>query len=198
MSRPRSSLNEASDVDLVAALATGSDDVVVELYRRHAGAVRTRAMQVVGDRGLAEGVVQEVFLRFWLHPDLFDAERGTLRAYLTVQARSRAIGLRRSAAARKQREARSDAAIGQRTIDATVEQEVVDRVVAEHVRARVAGLPEIERVAIEAAYFEDHSYRDVASLLDRPEGTVKTRIRSGLGHLRASLRTEVTVDLRDR
>jgi RNA polymerase sigma-70 factor (ECF subfamily) len=198
MSRPRSSLNEASDVDLVAALATGSDDVVVELYRRHAGAVRTRAMQVVGDRGLAEGVVQEVFLRFWLHPDLFDAERGTLRAYLTVQARSRAIGLRRSAAARKQREARSDAAIGRRTIDATVEQEVVDRVVAEHVRARVAGLPEIERVAIEAAYFDDHSYRDVASLLDRPEGTVKTRIRSGLGHLRASLRTEVTVDLRDR
>jgi RNA polymerase sigma-70 factor (ECF subfamily) len=198
MSRPRSSLNEASDVDLVAALATGSDDVVVELYRRHAGAVRTRAMQVVGDRGLAEGVVQEVFLRFWLHPDLFDAERGTLRAYLTVQARSRAIGLRRSAAARKQREARSDAAIGQRTIDATVEQEVVDRVVAEHVRARVAGLPESERVAIEAAYFDDHSYRDVASLLDRPEGTVKTRIRSGLGHLRASLRTEVTVDLRDR
>jgi RNA polymerase sigma-70 factor (ECF subfamily) len=198
MSRPRSSLNEASDVDLVAALATGSDDVVVELYRRHAGAVRTRAMQVVGDRGLAEGVVQEVFLRFWLHPDLFDAERGTLRAYLTVQARSRAIGLRRSAAARKQREARSDAAIGRRTIDATVEQEVVDRVVAEHVRARVAGLPESERVAIEAAYFDDHSYRDVASLLDRPEGTVKTRIRSGLGHLRASLRTEVTVDLRDR
>jgi RNA polymerase sigma-70 factor (ECF subfamily) len=198
MSRPRSSLNEASDVDLVAALATGSDDVVVELYRRHAGAVRTRAMQVVGDRGLAEGVVQEVFLRFWLHPDLFDAERGTLRAYLTVQARSRAIGLRRSAAARKQREARSDAAIGGRTIDATVEQEVVDRVIAEHVRARVAGLPESERVAIEAAYFDDHSYRDVASLLDRPEGTVKTRIRSGLGHLRASLRTEVTVDLRDR
>jgi RNA polymerase sigma-70 factor (ECF subfamily) len=198
MSRPRSSLNEASDVDLVAALATGSDDVVVELYRRHAGAVRTRAMQVVGDRGLAEGVVQEVFLRFWLHPDLFDAERGTLRAYLTVQARSRAIGLRRSAAARKQREARSEAEIGHRTIDANVEQEVVDRVIAEHVRARVAGLPEIERVAIEAAYFEDHSYRDVASLLDRPEGTVKTRIRSGLGHLRASLRTEVTVDLRDR
>jgi RNA polymerase sigma-70 factor (ECF subfamily) len=198
MSRPRSSLNEASDVDLVAALATGSDDVVVELYRRHAGAVRTRAMQVVGDRGLAEGVVQEVFLRFWLHPDLFDAERGTLRAYLTVQARSRAIGLRRSAAARKQREARSEAEIGHRTIDANVEQEVVDRVIAEHVRARVAGLPESERVAIEAAYFDDHSYRDVASLLDRPEGTVKTRIRSGLGHLRASLRTEVTVDLRDR
>jgi RNA polymerase sigma-70 factor (ECF subfamily) len=151
MSRPRSSLNEASDVDLVAALATGSDDVVVELYRRHAGAVRTRAMQVVGDRGLAEGVVQEVFLRFWLHPDLFDAERGTLRAYLTVQARSRAIGLRRSAAARKQREARSEAEIGHRTIDANVEQEVVDRVIAEHVRARVAGLPESERVAIEAA-----------------------------------------------
>jgi RNA polymerase sigma-70 factor (ECF subfamily) len=198
MSRPRSSLNEASDVDLVAALATGSDDVVVELYRRHAGAVRTRAMQVVGDRGLAEGVVQEVFLRFWLHPDLFDAERGTLRAYLTVQARSRAIGLRRSAAARKQREARSEAEIGHRTFDANVEQEVVDRVIAEHVRARVAGLPESERVAIEAAYFDDHSYRDVASLLDRPEGTVKTRIRSGLGHLRASLRTEVTVDLRDR
>jgi RNA polymerase sigma-70 factor (ECF subfamily) len=198
MSRPRSSLNEASDVDLVAALATGSDDVVVELYRRHAGAVRTRAMQVVGDRGLAEGVVQEVFLRFWLHPDLFDAERGTLRAYLTEQARSRAIGLRRSAAARKQREARSEAEIGHRTIDANVEQEVVDRVIAEHVRARVAGLPESERVAIEAAYFDDHSYRDVASLLDRPEGTVKTRIRSGLGHLRASLRTEVTVDLRDR
>ena len=48
------------------------------------------------------------------------------------------------------------------------------------------------------AFFGEHSYRDVAMLLGRPEGTVKTRIRSGLGHLRTSVNTEVSIDLRGR
>lgn len=198
MSRTRSALSEASDVALATSLPEAPEEAIIELYRRHSGAVRARAMRVLGDQGLAEGVVQEVFLRFWQHPDSFDPERGTLRTYLSVQARSRAIEQRRSSDSRRQRESRSEADFERRSIGPNVEQEVVDHLVALRVRESVAALPKAERIAIEAAYFGERSYRDVATLLGRPEGTVKTRIRSGLGHLRTSLNTEVPIDLRDR
>ena len=62
-----------------------------------------------------------------------------------------------------------------------------DLAVAEHVKKAVAGLPEEERRAIQLAYFGGHTYREVASMLDQPEGTVKSRIRAGLKRMRTSL-----------
>ena len=63
----------------------------------------------------------------------------------------------------------------------------MDLTVAEHLKEAVSALPEDERRAIELAYFGGHTYREVAVLLDQPEGTVKSRIRSGLMRLRAGL-----------
>jgi RNA polymerase sigma-70 factor (ECF subfamily) len=70
---------------------------------------------------------------------------------------------------------------------AGVEGEVVARTVAEAVHHALAQLPDNERRAVELAYFGGHSYRTVARMVDEPEGTVKSRIRSGLGKLRAAL-----------
>ncbi len=64
---------------------------------------------------------------------------------------------------------------------------VLDLTVAEQVKDVVAGLPSEERKAIELAYFRGHTYRQVAVMLDQPEGTVKSRIRSGLRRLREDL-----------
>ena len=68
-----------------------------------------------------------------------------------------------------------------------LEHEVWDLTVADHVRAAVQQLPQAERAAIELAYFGGHTYREVADLLQEPEGTVKSRIRSGLRRMRDSL-----------
>ena len=74
-----------------------------------------------------------------------------------------------------------------------LEREVWDLALAEHVREAVGKLAEGERAAIELAYFGGHTYREVAQILDQPEGTIKSRIRSGLARLRSELESSEAV-----
>ena len=134
---------------------------------------------------MAEEIVQEVFLRIWNRPEVFDPERGSLRSYLLAQCHGRAVDLLRSETSRRNREEKDARRTAQAGYD--VEHEVVDLVVAERVRGALDGLQTNERRAIELAYLGGHTYREVAELLDEPEGTVKSRIRSGLKKMRQSL-----------
>jgi RNA polymerase sigma-70 factor (ECF subfamily) len=178
-------LAEASDAALVIAIGRYREDALAEAYRRHAGSAFAMARRLVSDRTLAEEVVQEVFLRLWNRPDRFDPERGSLRSYVLAQTHGRSIDLLRSEMSRRRREQRD----ARQTADggSDIEREVVDLSVAEQVKDVVAQLPSDERQAIELAYFGGHTYRQVATLLDQPEGTVKSRIRSGLRRLRGEL-----------
>jgi RNA polymerase sigma-70 factor (ECF subfamily) len=178
-------LRDASDAALVVAIGRWHEEALAEAYRRHGGASFALAKRLLVDRQLAEEVLQEVFLRLWNQPERFDPERGSLRAYLLAQTHGRSVDLLRSETSRRrreEREARQSADFG-----ADIEREVVDLTVAEKVKEVVAGLPTDERQAIELAYFGGHTYRQVALMLDAPEGTVKSRIRSGLKRLRKSL-----------
>jgi RNA polymerase sigma-70 factor (ECF subfamily) len=181
---PRS-LTDVSDAALVVAIGRWHEDALAELFRRHAGAVFGLARRVLGEAGRAEEIVQEVFVRLWNQPERFDPERGSLRSFLLAQAHGRAVDVLRSDSARRERE-QSDA---RRAAEAgyDVEREVWDLAVAESVRKAVHTLPEDERRAIELAYFGGRTYREVAMALGAPEGTVKSRIRSGLKRLRVSL-----------
>jgi RNA polymerase sigma-70 factor (ECF subfamily) len=174
-------LTQMSDAALVVAIGRWRQDALAEAYRRHGGAVFGLANRVVADRTLAEEVVQEVFLRLWDTPDRFDAERGSLRSYLLAQCHGRSVDLIRSEQSRRTREEREHRQRAEAGYD--LEHEVWDLTVAEHVRDALATLPGEERKAIELAYFAGHTYREVAELLGQPEGTVKSRIRSGLRRL---------------
>jgi RNA polymerase sigma-70 factor (ECF subfamily) len=102
-----------------------------------------------------------------------------------AQAHGRSVDLLRSESSRRRRE-ETDA---RRTAEAgyDVEHEVWDLAVADHVKSAVALLPVEERRAIELAYFGGHTYREVAQMLDQPEGTVKSRIRAGMRRLATEL-----------
>jgi RNA polymerase sigma-70 factor (ECF subfamily) len=176
-----------SDAQLVVAIGRFRQDALAEVYRRHAGATFGLALRVLGARPLAEEVVQEVFLRLWNEPEKYDAARGSLRAYLLAQTHGRSVDLVRAESARRAREERDARRTAESGYD--IEREVEDLTLAEHVRHALAGLTDAERAAIELAYFGGHSYREVAVLLDQPEGTVKSRIRAGLTRLRAALVT---------
>lgn len=178
-------LGETSDAGLVVAISRYNQDALAEAYRRHAGSVFGLARRLLAEPALAEEIVQEVFLRLWNDPDKFDPGRGSLRSYLLAQCHGRSVDLLRSESSRRRRE-ETDL---RRTAEAgyDLEREVWDLTVADHVREAINALPEAEREAIRLAYLGGHTYREVAVLLGEPEGTVKSRIRSGLKHLRGEL-----------
>jgi RNA polymerase sigma-70 factor (ECF subfamily) len=178
-------LEDLGDAQLVVAIGRFRKDALAEVYRRHAGAVYGLARRVTGDPAEAEDVAQEVFLRLWNQPDRFDAARGTLRTFLLTQSHSRAVELVRSRSARARREDR-DARLTA-TAGYDLDREISDLAVAQQITDAMDQLPADERRAIELAYYQGHTYREVAVLLDQPEGTVKSRIRSGLSRLRRSL-----------
>jgi RNA polymerase sigma-70 factor (ECF subfamily) len=178
-------LSAAGDAALVIAVGRSDEAALAELYQRHGSAVLRLAERVLRVRELAEDVTQEVFVRLWNEPDRFDPERGSLRSFLLAQAHRRAVDVVRSETSRRRREERDGR--GSVVDDGGFDRAVWDLTVAEHVKVALERLPEREREAIALAYFDGLTYREVATTLAQPEGTVKSRIRSGLRNLRASL-----------
>ena len=180
-----SDLSTASDASLVISISRWEEAALAEVYRRHAGAVYGLARRVLTNVQVAEEVVQDIFLRLWSNPQRFDPARGSLRSFLLTQTHGRAVDLLRSESSRRlreEREVRQSAVAGY-----DIEHEVWDLTVAEQLREVVTALPAAERAAIELAYFGGHTYREVATILAEPEGTIKGRIRTGLQRMHGAL-----------
>lgn len=174
-----------SDAVLALAIARYDQEALAEAYRRHAGAVFGLARRLLREQGVAEEIVQEVFLRLWNDPTRFDSQRGTMRSYLLAQTHGRAVDVLRSDTSRRAREERDARRTAEGSYD--LEREVWDLTTSEHVRESLTALPADEREAIELAYYGGFTYREVAAQLAIPEGTIKSRIRSGLQRLRRHL-----------
>jgi RNA polymerase sigma-70 factor (ECF subfamily) len=175
-------LSEASDAQLVTSIGRYSEVALAEVYRRHGGAVYGLARRVLNNSVEAEDVTQEVFLRLWNQPERFDPARGSLRSFLLAQSHARAVDAIRSLNARRAREMKDAVKVARGAYD--MQHEVWDLSLADKVTRALDELPEEERRVIQLAYFEGYTYVKVAEILNQPEGTVKSRIRSGMRRMR--------------
>jgi RNA polymerase sigma-70 factor (ECF subfamily) len=166
-----------SDDELARLLRARDHHAIGEVVACHAHRLNAIARRM-GVDGAADDVVQETFILLWEHPDRFDPQRGSLSSYLTATSRSRALDLLRRDAARRGREERS--ASGRVATYTHVEDDGVRRSLRERLERALADLPVRQREPIALAYFANLTYEEVAAVLDRPVGTVKSRIRSGL------------------
>lgn len=142
-------------------------------------------LKVVRDPAQAEEVTQEVFVELWRLAARFDGSKGSARAWAATLAHRRAIDRVRSEQASRDRQTR-DASHVVRDHDVVV-AEVETTIDQARVRRALSQLSDIQREAVELAYFGGHTYREVAVLLGVAEGTVKSRIRDGMIRLRDEL-----------
>jgi RNA polymerase sigma-70 factor (ECF subfamily) len=178
-------LEQASDATLVVGVGRWHEPALAEIYRRHGGAVHALARRVLRSDPPAEEITQEVFLDLWKQPEKFDHQRGTLRSFLLARTHGKSVDFVRSEMARRRREERTSRETATAGYD--IDREVWDLAVADQVKTALDSLPDDLRRPILLAYFGGNTYRQVAEILKEPEGTVKSRIRTGLVRLRINL-----------
>ncbi|QXJ19526.1 sigma-70 family RNA polymerase sigma factor [Actinomadura graeca] len=176
----------AGDEDLRARLAAGDEQALGEVYDLYAPLVYGLARRVTGDREAAHDVTQEVFAGLWERPLAFDPGRGSLRGWIATLAHRRSVDwVRREARRRRPLPEPAPAAAEGGADEAVLAGELASRM-----KESLNALPVPMRDALELAYYRGLTYRQVAAALGIPEGTAKSRIRSGLARLGDRLERE--------
>jgi RNA polymerase sigma-70 factor (ECF subfamily) len=166
-----------SDDHLIERVAGGDRDAFTELYRRFARPVLAMALRALGDNGRAEDATQETFAAVWRSARSYRADRGSASAWLYAVARHAIIDR-----ARQRREPVVEVP-EEASAEAGPEEQAESSWLTWRVHAALEQLPERERAVLELAYWSGLSQTEIASYLDVPLGTVKTRTRTGLARL---------------
>ena len=181
--------SDPADVQIIQRVVAGDQQALGELYDRWSKPAFSLARRVCADEGLAEDVVQEVFIAFWREPGRFDPARGAFSSWLLTLVHHKAVDA-----------VRRESAIRRRTVPAAedgeewsvapgpgADQAALGAVVAGQVRDALGRLPNEQREALALAYYGGYTQREVATLTGVPLGTVKSRMFTGVQRLRSVL-----------
>ena len=174
----------ARDAELVQEMARGKTDALAELYDLHAPVMLALAHRILGSKNDAEDLVHDVFLEAWRRAADYDADRGTVRAWLVLRTRSRAIDSKKSAKVSRTVTVGDTGWLerllgGADDVSGSADRDLVRRTLRE--------LPEDQRMVLLLGYFEGLSSSEIAARLATPIGTVKSRVAKGLSRLREAL-----------
>ncbi len=183
------SLTQASDAELLAAIALGEEEALERLYERYARLSYTLAYRLLRDSLAAEDIVQEAFLAIWRKAGTYQAQHGSVYSWLQAIVHHRAIDRLRSTANRDQLCAPLEPDMEQQTLSA--EPDACDQVWHGEQRrivlAALAHIPPEQRQVIDMAYFGGYTHVEIAEMLHIPLGTVKGRMRLGLQKMKSLL-----------
>lgn len=180
-------MTELDDTDLMSAIADRDKSAVMTMYDRYGRLAFALAYRIVGEAPLAEEVVQDAFLQVWNRAETFDRARGNnVRGWLMTIVHNRAIDMRRRDIDKRPPLVPIDDVHDVLSVP-DVWGEVAANLTRDQMRAAVDTLPHDQRRAIELAYFEGLTHGEIAERENAPLGTVKGRLRLGLGKLRTVL-----------
>jgi len=177
----------------MARLAYRDIEAFETLYERYGTLVYSTGLRVMGDTQLAEDIAQETFLRLWRAPERYVPERGRFGTWLLSATRNRAIDQVRTRGRRQNREVTTEGPQKEPAATKMADPAFIAQLsdVRRTVRTALQTLPAEQRQVIELAYYGGYTQKEIASLLDQPLGTIKTRIRLGMQKLRAALAAEL-------
>ena len=181
-----------TDLSLMQRIAARDAAALAELYDRHSRLLFGLILRIVRDRGEAEDILQEAFIRVWRRAEIYDGRTGGPLPWIVGVARNCAIDRLR---ARRVRAVVDAPAIDLPGVEAaapttgiqTPEAAVLEAERRQRLTDALGGLPGEQRQLIEAAFFEGYTHSELAQRYGLPLGTVKTRIRAGMLAMRKRL-----------
>ncbi|HET6486963.1 MAG TPA: sigma-70 family RNA polymerase sigma factor [Spirochaetia bacterium] len=184
------------DEELLRRVAERDPEAVRALYRRYSRIVYGLAARITGSTSDAEEVTQDVFLKVWEKAATYRADRGKVLTWLVQIARNRSVDMLRGQTARGRRDLRLVHQLGTEgatsaPVAPTEEELPVSR---ERIREALATLSHPQRSALEMAFFQGFTHREISEKLGEPLGTIKTRIRDAMIRLRGLLSEEIRTD----
>lgn len=171
--------------DLVSRTAEGDDRAFAELYDLTVRRVYGTALKVLRSPEHAEEVTQEVYAELWQQAARYSPRRAGVITWMVTVARRRAVDRVRSVSSEVARDARYAGAAGpefDEVWDSARQKQDIERV-----RSGLRSLTDLQSQALAMAYYEDLTQREIASRLEVPLGTVKTRIRDAMRRLGEAL-----------
>ena len=174
------------DQALFERVRQGDQEALRVLYRLHGGFVYGYALRIVRDRNVAEEITQDVFLKVWEKAAAFDPAKASPLTWMVRIGRNRAIDVMRSPRWR-QRHAERGLADSLPAADARPDEQYFIALEQDRLRATMSGLSPTQQTALNMAFFQGLSYRQIARVLGEPEGTIKSRIRDAMSRLRSDL-----------
>jgi len=175
-----------SNEELLRRVAAGDRDAFAELYDATAPRVFGLVKRLLRDHAQSEEVTQEIFLEIWQTAARYDPSKGGAMAWMLTMTHRRAVDRVRASQASRDRDLRVGIRDRDPDFDAVVE-DVEVRIESERVKEAMMRLTELQRQAVQLAYFGGYSHREVSAMLKVPIGTVKTRLRDGMIRLRDEL-----------
>jgi len=178
---------EREDRDLIQRMASRDATALDAFYERYNRLAFSLVLRIAGNPADAEEVLADTFWQVWQQSDKYDSSRGKPVAWLLTIARTRAIDRIRSSNRLQDKNEEFLLEPQNRPETASI-QPAVAAEIRTAVQEALATLSEQQRTPLEMAYFQGMSHTEIAAALGQPLGTVKDRIRTGMGHLRKRLK----------